>query len=109
MKRKNYFFHSLKTKEGYSGSPLININDGNIIGIHMGKHGHKNTGILFKKIYNHMKENCEIKINGDSNPQETLLYSNPKIIQEDELFNGYKNPKQFQLFQRGNNLIEYIK
>ena len=49
------------------------------------------------------------KKNGDSNPQETLLYSNPKIIQEDELFNGYKNPKQFQLFQRGNNLIESIK
>ena len=32
----------------------------------MGKHGHKNAGnngigILFKKIYNHMKENCAIK------------------------------------------------
>ncbi len=113
LKRKNYFYHSLDTEEGYSGSPIINNINGNIIGIHMGKNKSKSKnqgiGMILKKIYNHMKKNSAIKLNkGYPNPYETQLY-NHKIFQIDISFNGYNNPNKTQLCQRENKIIKMIK
>ena len=77
-KTNKYFYYDLDTKEGDSGSPIIEKN-GNIIGIHTGKRRSNNTkdgeGVFFRQIYNHMKENEPIISNEVFiNPQKTQLY-----------------------------------
>ena len=78
-KHRNSFKHNLKTKDGYSGSPIINKEDKSIIGIHMEKFDKikpGGKGICINKIYNNMKENDPIKLNNkSSNFQKTKLYS----------------------------------
>ena len=62
---KQYFFHDCNTAPGFSGSPIILINNLKIIGIHKGNNNSKaNIGIYFKEILNYInKEKEKIKEN----------------------------------------------
>ena len=61
-KYKKLFFHNCNTKPGFSGGPIILINNLKIIGIHKGyeKKNKKNIGIYFKEIIENIKEENEI-------------------------------------------------
>ena len=78
-KEEEFFYHTLETKDGYSGSPIINKNDGNIIGIHQGKKKigskEKRIGMNLKTIYESMKSNeHKIKIENRKEKQKTQFY-----------------------------------
>ena len=61
-KYKKLFFHNCNTKPGFSGGPIILINNLKIIGIHKGyeEKNKKNIGIYFKEIIENIKEENEI-------------------------------------------------
>ena len=84
---ENIFIHDCNTESGFSGSPIILINNLKIIGIHKGydKTNKKNIGIYFKKIINNINKENEI-----NNKKETMNY----IDKEKEI--------------KDNNIIEYI-
>ena len=58
---KKYFFHNCNTTPGFSGGPVILINNLKIIGIHKGSHKHIkiNAGIYFKEILNYINKQKE--------------------------------------------------
>ena len=58
--KDNNFLHSCSTKEGSSGSPLININQ-QVIGIHYGCNNKKtiNYGLFIGAIINYLCEECK--------------------------------------------------
>jgi len=88
IKNGKLFFHNCNTKDGFSGGPIILINNLKIIGIHKGyeEKYKKNIGIYFKKIIWKINEekkniiNCILDIE---------LNDNKKII-----FNENKNNKK---------------
>ena len=61
-KYKHLFFHDCNTKPGFSGGPIILINNLKIIGMHKGyeQNNKKNIGIYFKEIIENIKEENEI-------------------------------------------------
>ena len=61
-KCQDMFIHDCNTEKGYSGAPIILINNLKIIGIHKGfdKKKNKNIGIYFQKIINKIKKEKEI-------------------------------------------------
>ena len=62
-KYKELFFHDCNTKPGFSGGPIILINNLKIIGIHKGyeKNNKKNIGIYFKEILGNINKKNEIR------------------------------------------------
>ena len=61
---EDMFIHDCNTEKGFSGAPIILINNLKIIGIHKGydKNNKKNIGIYFKKIINNINKENEINI-----------------------------------------------
>ena len=61
-KFKDIFFHDCNTEPGFSGGPIILINNTKIIGIHKGyeKNNKKNVGIYFKEIIEYINEENKI-------------------------------------------------
>ena len=61
-KHKELFFHNCNTKPGFSGGPIILIDNLKIIGIHRGyeENNEKNIGIYFKEILRNINKENEI-------------------------------------------------
>ena len=77
------FYHNCNTEGGFSGGPIILINNLTIIGIHKGyeKNENKNIGIYFNEIINNIlndkKEKNEIKcmLNIDKDKEDIILFN----------------------------------
>jgi len=65
IKNEELFLHNCNTEDGFSGGPIILINNLKIIGIHKGyeENNNKNIGIYFKKILEKINEEKENIIN----------------------------------------------
>ena len=88
-KQKNIFFHSCNTEQGSSGSPIINIKNNKIIGIHIGSAGGNNKGSFLDKS---IKKFIDI-INNDKDEQLILKFNkkyDTKINKYDKKLDFYK-------------------
>ena len=118
---KLYFYHDCNTEEGFSGGPIILINNLSIIGIHVGyeKNKKNNIGIYFSEIirnineYNHIKdkdrnENKENNENKERNENKDM--NENKEINENKENNEYNeiNENKDKNENKENNEIKCI-
>ena len=110
IKNEKLFFHNCNTEDGFSGGPIILINNLKIIGIHKGyeEKNKKNIGIYFKEIIgkiNEEKENiikCIIDIEKKEN--EIIIFNqnenNKKEIKDN--VNVYIENKRINIINEEN-------
>ena len=69
-KYKQFFFHNCNTEPGFSGGPIILINNIKIMGIHKGyeKNNKKNIGIYFKEIMALLSKSNQLELPKDYKP-----------------------------------------
>ena len=94
--KKIYFYHDCNTDGGYSGGPIILVNNRSIIGIHKGydKEKNKNIGIYFSEIINNIYDNNNNNIK-EKNEIKCIIYIDKDNYKEDIiLFNNNDNNKK---------------
>ena len=87
------FYHDCNTEGGFSGGPIILINNLSIIGIHKGydKNENKNIGIYLNEIINNINKNKEYK---EKNEIKCIIYIDKNNYKEDIiLFNNNDDNK----------------
>ena len=107
----NIFYHNCNIEEGYSGGPIILINNLSIIGINKGydRRENKNIGIYFSSIINSIKNEkneiiCILNIDENDYKEDIILLNNNKDNKKEFIdnINVYIKENKIDIKNEGN-------